>query len=489
MANYRSPGVYVEEISTLPPSVAEVASAVPAFVGYTEKADHLAPGDLLNVPFPINSFSDFETYFGKAEPEAVANIELDVDGIKDVVTKLITGYKCVIKPDYASMSKHNLHSAMRFYFANGGTRCYVVSVGKYAVDAIPDDTKLATGFDAIKALDGPTLLVCPEAIHIATIGKFTALCQNMLDQAALLQDRFAILDTYITTVPKTSNFFADDIDLTIKGIGNGSSTVALEYGAIYYPFIETVYSLGFNFDDIAIKTYTINGAAPTGTDVDLATKKMSDLKTSIFSLYKYILIQFQNYNIVLPPSAGMAGIYCGVDSRRGVWKAPANVSLTDTTKAVISITRADQDQLNINDTSGKSVNAILNSPGFGTLVMGGRTLDGNDDNWKYINVRRFFIMVEQSIKNTTGMFVFEPNTATTWAKVKAMIENYLFLKWRDGALAGAKPEQAFFVNIGLGSTMTSFDVLEGKLIVQVGMAVARPAEFIIMQFEQMLQTS
>jgi phage tail sheath protein FI len=121
--------------------------------------------------------------------------------------------------------------------------------------------------------------------------------------------------------------------------------------------------------------------------------------------------------------------------------------------------------------------------------MGGRTLDGNDNEWRYINVRRFFITVEQSIKNSMGMFVFEPNTSATWVKVQAMVENYLFLKWRDGALAGAKPEQAFFVNIGLGSTMTSVDILEGRLIIQIGMAVARPAEFIIMQFEQMLQTS
>jgi len=488
MANYRSPGVYVEEISTLPPSIAEVASAVPAFVGYTEKADNLAPGDLLNIPFPINSFSDFETYYGVADVEVATNVEIDVDGKKDSMGN-ITGYSCVITPDYASMSQHNLHAAMQFYFDNGGTMCYIVSVGKYADDSTPDDTKLKKGFDAIATIDGPTLLLCPEAVNCATVAKFSGVSQYMLDQAALLQDRFAILDTYTTTSPKTSNFLAVDINPSIDPLGVGPTTYSLEYGAIYYPFIQTDYNLGFDFDTLSIKTYTVNGAAPSGTDVDQSGKTMATLKTSVFSLYKFINTQYQNYNIILPPSSAMAGIYCGVDNSRGVWKAPANVTVAQTTKAVVSVTKADQDQLNINDTSGKSVNAILNSPNFGTLVMGARTLDGNDDNWKYISVRRFFIMVEQSIKNTTGMFVFEPNTAATWVKVQAMIENYLYLKWRDGALAGAKPEQAYFVNIGLGSTMTSFDVLEGRLIVQIGMAVARPAEFIIMQFEQMLQTS
>lgn len=488
MANYRSPGVYVEEIPTLPPSIAEVESAVPAFVGYTEKADNLAPGDLLNVPFPINSLKEYETYFGVGEAETATNIEIDVDGKKDGLGN-ITGYTCLIKPTYASMSKHNLHNAMRFYFANGGTMCYVVSVAKYTDDATPDVAKLNGGFDVLATFDGPTLLVCPETVSI-TEAQANSVNQKMLDQAALLQDRFAILDIWTTTIPKKPNFVTTDITPSLNGVGNSSTGVALQYGAIYYPFLETVYNLGFKFDDLTIKTYTINGSGTiTAPDVDLEGKKMSELKTSVFPLYNYILGQYQNYHVVLPPSAAIAGIYCGVDHSRGVWKAPANVSVSDVVGATVSIARADQDQLNINDQSGKSVNAILNKPGFGTVVMGGRTLDGNDNEWKYINVRRFFITVEQSIKNSMGMFVFEPNTSATWVKVQAMVENYLFLKWRDGALAGAKPEQAFFVNIGLGSTMTSVDILEGRLIIQIGMAVARPAEFIIMQFEQMLQTS
>lgn len=95
-------------------------------------------------------------------------------------------------------------------------------------------------------------------------------------------------------------------------------------------------------------------------------------------------------------------------------------------------------------------------------------------------------MVEESVKKSTYWAVFEPNDANTWIKVKAMIENFLTLQWRDGALQGAKPEQAFFVNVGLGTTMTPQDILEGRMNVEIGMAVVRPAEFIILKFSHKL---
>ena len=98
-------------------------------------------------------------------------------------------------------------------------------------------------------------------------------------------------------------------------------------------------------------------------------------------------------------------------------------------------------------------------------------------------------MVEESVKNATQQFVFDPNDANTWVKVRAMIENFLILQWRAGALAGAKPEQAFYVRVGLGQTMTAMDVLEGKMIVEIGMAVVRPAEFIILKFSHKMQES
>ncbi|MGK7908811.1 MAG: phage tail sheath C-terminal domain-containing protein [Synechococcus sp.] len=205
-------------------------------------------------------------------------------------------------------------------------------------------------------------------------------------------------------------------------------------------------------------------------------------------IMKAVLEQVQKTMSILPSSGAVAGIYATVDHTRGVWKAPANVSIANVVGPAVKINDADQADLNVH-TTGKSINAIRSFTGKGTLVWGARTLAGNNNEWRYIPVRRFFNMAEESIKKATEPFVFEPNDANTWVRVRAMIENFLTLQWRAGALAGAKTEQAFFVKVGLGETMTAQDVLEGRMIVEIGMAVVRPAEFIILKFAHKMQVS
>jgi len=182
-------------------------------------------------------------------------------------------------------------------------------------------------------------------------------------------------------------------------------------------------------------------------------------------------------------------VYAWTDTNRGVWKAPANVSLADVIEPVVRLDNAHQDTLNVDAVSGKSINAIRAFAGKGTLVWGARTLAGNDNEWRYVSVRRFFNMVEESVKKSTYWAVFESNDANTWVKVRGMIENYLTQKWREGALAGATTKDAFFVRCGLGTTMNAQDILEGRMNVEIGMAVVRPAEFIILKFSHKLQTS
>ena len=153
------------------------------------------------------------------------------------------------------------------------------------------------------------------------------------------------------------------------------------------------------------------------------------------------------------------------------------------------ITDATQADLNIHAASGKSINVIRQFTGKGTIVWGGRTLAGNDNEWKYINVRRLFSFVEESVKKATEFVVFEPNTADTWLRVKSMCEAFLTGLWRDGGLAGSTAKEAFFVKVGLGSTMNADDVLNGKMIIEIGLAASRPAEFIILKFSHKLQES
>ncbi|TDO68916.1 hypothetical protein EV143_11626 [Flavobacterium chryseum] len=222
---------------------------------------------------------------------------------------------------------------------------------------------------------------------------------------------------------------------------------------------------------------------------ELNGRKLSALESVDNVTYNKILAEIYNLPITLPPSSAIAGVYARVDKDRGVWKAPANVSLNYVIKPTVKITNTIQDNLNVDTVAGKSINAIRSFTGKGTLIWGSRTLAGNDNEWRYVPVRRFFNMAEESIKKATEQFVFETNDANTWIRVRAMIENFLILQWRAGALAGAKPEQAFYVRIGLGQTMSALDILEGRMIVEIGLAVVRPAEFIILRFSHKMQES
>ncbi len=225
-----------------------------------------------------------------------------------------------------------------------------------------------------------------------------------------------------------------------------------------------------------------------GAAQELEKKKHEGLLES-FPLYKTIITGIQNTSSSVPPSGAVAGIYAYVDRTRGVWKAPANVSISGIVGPKETFTASELDALNMDADSGKSINAIRHFTGKGTLVFGARTLAGNDNEWRYVSVRRFFNFAEESIKKATEQFVFEPNDANTWVRVQAMIENFLTTLWRQGALQGIKPEHAFYVAVGLGKTMTAVDIVEGRMIIEIGMAAVRPAEFIILRFSHKMAES
>lgn len=213
---------------------------------------------------------------------------------------------------------------------------------------------------------------------------------------------------------------------------------------------------------------------------------LTQIKTLQNSLYHFVKDNLKKI-VVLPPSSAIAGIYARVDRDRGVWKAPANVAVSAIIGPSRMISHEEQGELNIDPTAGKSINAIRSFRGKGTMVWGARTLAGNDNEWRYVSVRRLFITIEESVQKASAFAVFEPNDATTWLKVKAMIDNYLYGLWQQGALAGPTPESSYFVHIGLGKTMTTQDILEGRMIVEIGIAAVRPAEFIILKFSHKLQ--
>ncbi|WP_114782546.1 phage tail sheath family protein [Botryobacter ruber] len=467
----KTPGVYINEIPLFPPSVAQVATAIPAFIGYTGKATEKVDNDLHLVPKRISSMVEYETYFGKARNESITiNISGNIDANPAGAT---------VAPITPPGLTYRMYYAMRMYFANGGGPCYIVSVDldTVAID-VGDDTKgLQGGLKVLEKEDEPTIIVFPDGVGLGDKDKYYGLIDLALDQCETLADRVTLVDVYQTS---GNNDAANIKDLRDKV---RSEREYVMYGMAYHPWLETNLPFTYTGATAVIGTHTGPGAT------DLAGKKLDDVNASNNALYNLIKAELDKLHVVLPPSSSIAGIYARVDGNRGVWKAPANVNVMNVVKPLITYSDRDQEDMNIDPTSGKSINAIRAFTGKGILVWGARTLAGNDNEWRYVSVRRFFNMVEESTKKASAQFVFEPNDANTWVKVRAMIENYLTVLWRQGALAGAKPEHAFFVKIGLGQTMTADDILNGKMIVEIGMAAVRPAEFIILRFMHKMQES
>lgn len=415
--------------------------------------------------------------------------------------------------------RYLLYYAMQLFYQNGGGPCYIVSVGNYEQKI--EAPALTAAIGTLVKEQEPTIVVIPEAILLED-----ANCVSV-QQAALqhcgdkMRNRIAILDIHkgyrdrkdIAADPDRGEKEGSCIDNFRNSLGINF----LNFSAAYYPWVNTTIvqdaDLGFeNLTEDARKLLVPLIEAEKGISKEtaddpkkqqLATElnKMIDpkldpgekplLNTTLVensSLYKSILEEIKTKLNLLPPSSAMAGIYTMVDNSRGVWKAPANVSLNSVVSPAVNITHEDQEDLNVTP-QGKSINAIRTFIGEGTLVWGGRTLDGNSLDWRYIQVRRTMIMLEESIKLATKAYVFENNVANTWVTIKSMIRNFLTGIWKRGGLAGASPDDAFSVHVGLGETMTGDDILEGILRVTVLVALVRPAEFIEITFQQQMQKS
>ena len=607
----KTPGVYIIEKNAFPNSVVEAPTAIPAFIGYTERAVN-GNDDLTNVPWKISSMTEYIQYFGGGP-----DLKFEVD-IKD-------GSLCI-----EGKNSYTLYYNMMLFFANGGGACYIVSVGSYK-DALKKDSMI-TGLGKLTLEQEITLVAIPEAVNLSSSEEFKDIQQQMLSHCGnTMKNRFALLDIYPKANEKTKiedqvNFFCDNI---------GSSF--LSYGAAYFPwlntsivgerdlkgdmftwtdnayihrtqldagFAEIVESLfveefeikenvvknGHTFkleevvegdiyaDSDTEKTKVIGRIesikdikeAETGkvikkdvkvvwlfssfteefeiegsvlkdnhtfkleevvegdiyadsdtekTNVIGRIESIKDIKEAgnekvikknvkvvwlfpnnvdkqalhqalynVSSVYKQAIKGvLKNLNL-FPPSAAMAGIYTMVDNSRGVWKAPANVTLNYVGSTVEDIDDEQQAELNV-PIHGKAVNVIRLFRGEGIKVWGARTLDGNSLDWRYVNVRRTLLFLEESIKNAARAYVFEPNDAGTWINMKCMIDSFLRSVWKRGGLAGATPEDAFEVHIGLGDTMTAEDILDGIMRITVLVAVTHPAEFIEITFQQQAQKS
>lgn len=518
MGVMKTPGVYIVEKNAFPNSVVEVATAVPAFIGYTEKADN-GGKSLSKQAWRITSMSEFRQYFG-GEPLhtfEIAEITEPDANTREVFKQAGTAYQIT-----QSNTRHHLYYSMLFFFQNGGGPCYIVSVGNYADDI--DAGVLKSGITPLIKETEPTMLLIPEAIQLAEDD-----CINV-EQAMLghcggkMKNRIALLDVW--------NGYKDrqhpDGDC-IESFRSKLGTNYLDYSAAYYPWLNTsivqdsdvsfknvsnldkltelltaeVTSMFTDLDGLSEEELSTGGNKLRATQKQAMLEEITKLNgelsgveavllhkilSNISPLYQTIMADIKFQQNIMPPSTAMAGIYTMVDNSRGVWKAPANVSVNAVVSPSVNISDDEQEDLNVT-TQGKSINAIRPFIGEGTLVWGARTLDGNSLDWRYVNVRRTMIMLEQSVKLASKAYVFEPNVASTWVSMESMIGNFLYGIWKRGGLAGSSPAEAYSVSVGLGKTMTANDILEGILRITVLVAMVRPAEFIEITFQQKMQES
>ena len=481
-ASYKTPGVYLVEKNAFANSVVEVATAIPMFIGYTEKAEYKGES-VFNKPFRISSFADYRAVFG--EGARIRFTLTDADG-KTSLTPPATRFR--------------LFDAIRMFYQNGGASCYIMSVGPYG-----EEISATALTDAIKPFEKeqePTLVVIPDAVSVKDSATCASVQNEMLSHCAKMGNRFAILDVF------------DGFDEPSKCIDNFRNGITnyLEYGAAYYPWLNTsvIQSNEVTFANIAnidalqkilfedVPAEPASRAESIKKEIDKMTEAVINDDVTVQTIHRTLSAICPKYPIIMnmlreklnlmPPAGAIAGIYTMVDNSVGVWKAPANVGVNGVITPAINISNEEQEDLNV-PINGKAVNAIRSFVGDGNKVWGARTLDGNSLDWRYVNVRRTMIMLEESIKLASKAFVFEPNTANTWVTMKGMISNFLTSVWKRGGLAGSTPEDAFEVYVGLGETMTADDILEGILRITVNVALIRPAEFIEITFQQQQQKS
>lgn len=522
-SNIKSPGVYINELNAFPNSVVAVATAVPAFIGYTPQASYEGMS-YANVAQKITSFSEFQQIYCYQNPDAPAPPSKQYSPqyylVQQKSKPADPNYMVINNAYYSIVPDPNtiyyLYNSIQLFYQNGGGAAYIVSVGSYGAPSGNPMTPgtqiinpnvqlgdLKRGLDLLKNEQEPTMYICPEATLLSVADNGT-LMQEMLLLCTQTQTSVSVFDIIGGRNPDPIMYTTD-----ITTFRNNTGVQGLNYGTAYYPFIGTTvmgtqdidYTNLFGGDikqlaplinpasspNAAVATILSNIASPPGPPLTVPQYNSSLINAS--KTYATIIKNILSTANILPPSGAMAGVMATIDSQDGVWQSPANVSIVGAASLPIRLSESQQENLNMDAVSGKSINAIRFFNGVGILVWGARTLDGNSQDWKYLSVRRTITMLEQSCKLAARAYVFEPNNKNTWEGVKAMIGSFLTMIWAEGGLMGATPSDAFSVDCGLGTTMTSDDILNGFMLVTVKVAVVRPAEFILITFQQEMAVS
>ncbi len=419
---YRTPGIYVEEVSSGPRPIEGVGTSTAAFVGCAPDK-----GARLHEPIPIRDPSHFERVFGTVSEDDEPN----------TLTEAVYGF-----------------------YRNGGRRCYVVNVGDDSIAAVG-----RKGLGALETVDEVAIVAAPGYSDAESFEALLSHCEKLADRFAILDPSAEVPEDVVQSLTKVAEVAVPrpsappSPSLPRPGAppsggpgGSGGSSAG---------------------GDPPRPTRPAAPAGPIGM-----RPRTSDSGYGAF-YFPRIVVRSTNGRIVsIPPSGHLAGIYARTDVERGVHKAPANESIRGALNVTYRCTREEQAELNSN-----GVNCIRFFPRQGIRVWGARTLADSASEWRYIPVRRLFNFVEESIANGTRWVVFEPNDRELWSSIVRDISAFLYPLWRDGALMGNSPGEAFFVKCD-AETNPPEVVNAGQVVCLIGIAPVKPAEFVVFRIGQ-----
>ncbi|NJK44394.1 MAG: phage tail sheath family protein [Pleurocapsa sp. SU_196_0] len=514
MPEYLSPGVYIEEVNSGPRPIEGVGTAMAAFVGF-------APSGPANTPMLVTSWQQYVDTFGALEEGGSRNPHMP-----------------------GTYLSHSIYG----YFNNGGTRAYVTRVvptgGKdekpasaqlptrasKAVPSLTISTKGAPSSDVQVDITRPpsddvdegafTLRVklgtVEEVYENVVLGKPAKGAKSRAVTEAVAQsqiitiveekgagapaERAPELGSFVIKAPQGSSMPMVQSTHFVGDVSTRSGLEGLEIAddvtMLVAPDLMSAYQQGM-LDKDGVKAVQLAMIAhcervqgrmaiidPLPDQSPQDVKKWREKEANFDSqraafYYPWVKVNGPDGKpLAIPPSGHMAGIWARNDGERGVHKAPANEVVRGALDPVTQVTKGEQDTLN-----PSGINCIRTFTGMGVRVWGARTLS-SDPAWRYINVRRLFDYVEKSVEKGTQWIVFEPNDMNLWERVRRDVSAFLTTVWRDGALFGATPQQAFFVKCDAEINPPETRDL-GRLYVEIGIAPVKPAEFVVFKFSQM----
>jgi phage tail sheath protein FI len=513
--SYLTPGVYVEEVASSSGTLTAGATAIAAFVGFTEKAPNDDPNDPEGVkPRMVTNWTQFETLYGGFIPGAMLPLSVygyfNNGGSMAYIVR-IPNTEPADEPGQLALTSGDraLGPAVEFTTTESNADITVSINPEPEADGAGDDA--VPTFEVVINEDGDSEPETYTGVTLGGIGdSINGTSTKVKVETKIDLDQLA---ADLQTMP-TGTFAikkAAPIPINVPGKAfNGSEsartgisglTIAEDVTMVMVPDLITAATQEDGTVDLgmwkSVQLALINhceGQANRMAVLDappaMSPQQVKEWRSeqamydSAFAALYYPWINVDNpagtngnTTINMPPSGHMAGVWARTDNERGVWKAPANEIVRGALNVETNITKAEQGLLN-----PIGVNCIRPFGTQGIRVWGARTLSSNTD-WTYINVRRLFNTVETAIMNGTQFAVFEPNDQKLWEGLKRTVNSFLRGLWRDGALFGASAEQAFYVKCD-EETNPPDSIDAGKVVVEVGIAPVKPAEFVIFRIAQ-----